>query len=152
MPSPSDQLAARVEAFADRVLAFVRRLPHQPWLEEMLKQLIASSSSQAANYRAARRARSRKEFVAKLGLVVEEADESEHWLRRLNTARLVLSEPEAAELMWLVNESIQLRAIFVRSHSTAKGNYERMCEQEREEKNGRRARKKVRPARHATDE
>jgi len=80
MASQADQLAMRVKVFADRVIKFVRSLPKEPRLEHVFTQLIDSSTAQSANYRAARRARSRKEFVARLGLVVEEADESENWL------------------------------------------------------------------------
>jgi four helix bundle protein len=82
-----NELAARTKGFADRVLKFARALPYESRMEGILQQLIDSSSSASANYRAARRARSRKEFIAKLGVVVEEADESENWLETLDSRR-----------------------------------------------------------------
>ena len=72
----------------------------------------------SANYHACCRARSRAEFIAKLGVAVEEADESEHWL-------LVLIESDVgrgAELDGLYDESRQLRAILKASHDTARAN------------------------------
>jgi len=84
----------------------------------MAGQLIDSATSVAMNYRAAGRGRSRAEFIAKLGLVVEESDESVGWLELI--ARLELSsEPE---LMWLTGESQELLAIFGKSQITAKEN------------------------------
>jgi len=141
MSSIADQLAARAEAFADRVLAFARGLQHEPLLEEILKQVIDSSSSEAVNYSATRHARSRKEFVAKMGLVVEEADESERWLKRLTVAAVTRTAKDAAELAWLQDESTQLRAIFVKSYATAKENYERMVAEEKAAKANRRAKR-----------
>jgi four helix bundle protein len=73
------------------------------------------------NYRAAGRARSRAEFIAKLGIAVEEADESVGWFELV--ARLEMSkEPE---LSWLLRESKELRAILGRSQKTAKENFQR---------------------------
>jgi four helix bundle protein len=77
MASQADELAQRVEIFAVRVLTFVRRLPRDPALDGILRQITRSAPGEAAHYRAARRGRSRREFVAKLGTVAEEADESE---------------------------------------------------------------------------
>jgi len=83
----------------------------------MAGQLIDSATSVAMNYRAAGRGRSRAEFIAKLGLVVEESDESVGWLELI--ARLELSsEPE---LMWLTGAQ-ELLAIFGKSQITAKEN------------------------------
>jgi four helix bundle protein len=123
-----NELAARTKAFADNVLKFACSLPYESRIENVILQLIDSSSSESANYRAARRARSRKEFVAKMGLVVEEADESENWLEMLTAAGVGARHQRAMELANLVNEARQLRAIFVQSHKTAKANYERICE------------------------
>jgi four helix bundle protein len=120
-----NELAARTKGFADRVLKFVRALPYESRIEGILQQLIDSSSSASANYRAARRARSRKEFIAKLGVVVEEADESENWLETLTAAGIGATPEQATELAALLNESRELRAIFVQSYRTSKANYER---------------------------
>jgi four helix bundle protein len=78
----------------------------------------------SANYHACCRGRSRAEFIAKLGLAVEEADESEHWL-------LVLIESgigRGAELDTLYDESRQLRAILKASYDTARTNHARQNE------------------------
>ena len=80
-------------------------------------QLIRASSSVAANYRAACRARSRAEFVAKIGVVLEEADESLYWLEYLVDTKLVPS-PDVDSLM---NEAHQLVAIFTSTRTTARG-------------------------------
>ena len=88
---------------------------------EIVRQLARSGPSTSANYRAACRGRSRREYIAQLGTVVEEADETEHWL-------LVLIESEiasGAEVEFLFDEACQLRAIFKTSHDTACHNYQR---------------------------
>lgn len=80
------------------------------------KQVLRSGTAVAANYRAACRARSKAEFVAKIGIVAEEADETVFWLELLietNTVR----EAKLADLM---DEAKQLSAIFTASQNTAK--------------------------------
>jgi four helix bundle protein len=104
--------------FAMRVLKFVRSLPCDPVVDGILRQLTRSAPGEAANYRAARRARSRREFVAKMGVVAEEADETEYWLELLDQ----LAMARGSELDGLVAESRQLRAIFVASAATARAN------------------------------
>jgi four helix bundle protein len=119
MPTQSDVLRARATAFAIRVLRFVRTLPTDPAGGTVARQLARSGSAISANYRAAGRARSRAEFVAKLGIVVEEADEAEHWLfviRETNIAK-------GPELEWLLGESAELRAIFSAALRTARSNH-----------------------------
>jgi four helix bundle protein len=85
-------------------------------------QLFGSSRDRApaiaANYHASCRARSRKEFIAKLGVVVEEADETELWLDMLLELDLITT-PESS---WLRSESGELRAIFKASLDTARRN------------------------------
>ena len=73
----------------------------------------------SANYYATCRSRSRAEFVAKLGVVLEEADETEHWLDVLRFGELA----SGPELEWLRNESRELRAVFNASVKTARANY-----------------------------
>ena len=73
--SKADDLQKRVEAFADLSVTFVQGLPHTMVAQKMGGQYLASSTSVAANYRAARKGRSHAEFTAKIGLVAEEADE-----------------------------------------------------------------------------
>jgi four helix bundle protein len=82
----------------------------------MGKQLLRSGTSVAANYRAACRARSKAEFVAKLGVVLEEVDESVLWIEMLIDAQVLKKE----RLEPLLNEARQLTAIFTASRQTAK--------------------------------
>ena len=112
------ELRERTMRFAVRAVKFCRTLPETWEARRMAGQLMDSATSVAMNYRAAGRGRSRAEFIAKLGLVVEDSDESVGWLELI--ARLELSsEPE---LMWLTGESQELLAIFGKSQITAKEN------------------------------
>jgi four helix bundle protein len=89
---------------------FLRTLPRDPVTLEIVRQLAESSGGLSANYHACCRARSRAEFIAKLGLTVEEADESEHWLRVLVESDIGIGP----ELDSIYNESRELRAVFKR--------------------------------------
>jgi four helix bundle protein len=100
-------------------LKFVRTLPRDPSTDGVARQLAKAAPSQSANYRAARRARSRAEFIAKIGTVAEEADESEHWLDVLKESGVA----SGSEFEWLLRESRELRAIFVASATTARANH-----------------------------
>jgi four helix bundle protein len=80
------------------------------------EQLLAASNSVASNYRAAGRARSHAEFTAKIGVVLEEADESQHWLQHLERCRLADSDRIAP----LLAEATELVAIFTSSTKTAR--------------------------------
>jgi len=79
------------------------------------KQLLRSGTSLGANYRAAGRARSRAEFIAKIGIVVEEADEAVFWLECLIESGIV----KEALLRDLLAEANELVAIFAASQRTA---------------------------------
>lgn len=114
----SDELKARTKRFALSVLALVRRLPKR-WDGDILgKQLVRAATSVGANYRAACRARSKAEFISKIAVVEEEADESLFWLELIEESRLLKYEEAAA----LKNEANELTAIFAASGRTAKGN------------------------------
>lgn len=80
------------------------------------KQIARSATSVAANYRAVCRARSKADFVAKLGLIEEEADESAFWLEMIAAAKLL----PASKLDALQQEAGELTAIFVSSLKTAR--------------------------------
>jgi four helix bundle protein len=84
-------------------------------------QLLRAAGSVSANHRAARRARSLKEFAAKLQIVNEEIDEAAHWLDLMNE----LAEPRPAGLATLKRESEELRAIFAKSRSTVRARMQR---------------------------
>ena len=78
-------LKERTRAFALRAVRLVEALPPGRAADVMGKQLLRCATSVGANYRAACRARSRAEFVAKLGIVEEEADEAEYWKEKYMT-------------------------------------------------------------------
>ena len=80
------------------------------------KQLLRSATSVAANYRAACRGRSRADFLSKMGVVVEEADESAFWLELLADAELIKRE----RLSELTTEANELLAIFAAAQLTTK--------------------------------
>ena len=119
-----EQLKGRTKTFSPRILTLCDALPRAPSGRAIANQLVRSGMSVGANYRAVCRARSRAEFVAKLGIVVEEADETVFWLDLLaesgmvKTARLELLRKEAAELL----------AIFSASQITAKKKLDRVRE------------------------
>ena len=117
--SPSEELRQRLKRFAIRVVKFVRALPREPAVDVIGRQLVRSGTGVSSNYRAACRGRSRAEFIAKLGVVLEEADEAEHWLDVLDGSGLSGSD----ELRWLHAESAELRAIFAASVATARRNH-----------------------------
>lgn len=84
----------------------------------MADQFFRAGTRVGANYRAACRARSHADFVAKLGLVVEEADESIYWLELIEAAGIVTGQ----ELQLLLDEANELSRIFNQSQLTAKRN------------------------------
>jgi len=108
-------LQQRAETFAIEVVKICGRLPSTPEARNIRDQLGRSATGLAANYRATCRARSRAEFVAKLGVVVEEADESHMWLAML----IRLQFMTGAEIERLCREADELTAIFVASRRTA---------------------------------
>jgi len=88
------EMKERTLQFAEDVVVVCRTIPRTFEGKHVSDQLFRSSTSVAANYRAARRARSRKEFIAKIGLVIEEADESLFWLNfalriKLSTGHMI---------------------------------------------------------------
>jgi len=122
------QLRERTKMFAKTIVRFCRSLPCEWDVREMGKQLLRSGTSVAANYRACGRARSDKEFCSKLGVVVEEADESQLWLELLPEADPTIDDEIHGHLL---KEAGELTAIFTASHRTAKANLERKKAQKR---------------------
>jgi len=110
-------LKDRTRAFALAVIGLVESLPRSRAADVVGLQLLRAGTSVGANYRAACRARSRKEFLAKMGIVEEEADESEFWLGVVAERRL----GEAERVTALRDEARQLVAIVVSSIRTARG-------------------------------
>ena len=111
------ELQERTRRFALRIIKLFRSLPKTDEARILGKQVLRSGTSIGANYRAACRARSRAEFVAKLGVVLEEADETAFWLELMRDAGIF---PEV-KLREIVQEAKELVAIFVASVRTAKG-------------------------------
>jgi four helix bundle protein len=112
----ADDLRARTKRFAFDVVLLVDSLPRRPAVDAIGRQLVRAATSVAANHRAAGRARSSKECAAKLGLVLEEADESEFWLEALRECGAGSGDATGA----LLSEASQLRAIFAASIRTLK--------------------------------
>ena len=110
------QLKARTLQFALDILNFCRSIRNTWEGRRIGDQLFDAASSVAANYRAACRGRSKAEFIAKIGIVVEEADESEYWLIFAGKAGLADGRTHEG----LLNEATELLAIFAASQITAK--------------------------------
>jgi four helix bundle protein len=111
-----DELSQRTKQFAVRVVGMYESLPKTDAARVIGRQVLRSGTSVAANYRAAGRARSRAEFVAKLGIVVEEADETVLWLELLVDCGIVPRE----RMDPLLIEANELLAIFAAAQLTAK--------------------------------
>lgn len=86
------ELKARTKQFALRVLSLVAALPKTIEGLAVVDQLVRCGTSVAANYRSACRARSKAEFVAKLGVVLEEADETQLWLELIVEGKLLAAK------------------------------------------------------------
>jgi len=115
--SKQEELRLRTKRFALRIIRLYRFLPKSPEAQILGRQLLRAGTSVGANYRAAGRARSRAEFIAKIGIVVEEADETIFWLECLVESGIV----KAAALEPLLREANELVAIFAASQRTARG-------------------------------
>ena len=79
----SDQFKKRTKEYGLRIVRFVETLPKRGVAEVLSRQLVKSGTSVGANYRSACRARSRADFIAKMGIVEEECDESVYWMEML---------------------------------------------------------------------
>ena len=112
----ADELRRRTKALAVSVINFVENLPRGRSLDVIGKQLIRSATSVAANYRAACRSRSRADFINKIGIVEEEADECSYWLDMLVDAN-VMKKERLADLM---TEAHEITAMVVASIRTAR--------------------------------
>src|SRR5438105_3216074 len=112
-----DELKKRTKQFALRVIKLTESFPKTYLGRHVAGQLTRSSTSVPANYRAACRARSNADFIAKMGIVEEETDESAFWIEFSIEADLTRIELVAD----LADEANQLTAIFVASINTARG-------------------------------
>ncbi|MGE0043994.1 MAG: four helix bundle protein [Vicinamibacterales bacterium] len=114
-----EQLQARTRRFALAVIRLAPGIRALAGTRSVADQLVDAATSIGANYRSACRARSRREFIAKLGIVVEEADEAVHWLELIEDAGI----GPADRVPTLIAEARELRAIFAASVATARRNY-----------------------------
>jgi len=110
------QLQNRTKNFALRVFKMVEKLPKSKGVEVIIYQLLKASTSVAANYRAAYRAKSRADFINKLKIVEEESDESLFWLEFIADLNLM----DFKLLENLLKEANELVAIFTSAIKTSK--------------------------------
>src|SRR5436190_16337158 len=103
------ELQARTRRFAAAVIAFCDGLQRDPATRMIVGQLLDSAGSTDSNYRATCRARSPAEFIAKIGVAAEEADESKGWLELLVSSNRTTPDEAGA----LIREADELTAIFV---------------------------------------
>ena len=113
-----EELKARTKQFALRVLQVVGALPSTIEGRAIANQLVRCGTSVAANYRAACRSRSKTEFIAKIGVVLEEADETQFWLELIIEGKLL----SAKRVQPLLDETSELVAICVASRKSASAN------------------------------
>jgi len=101
-------LIARAKKFALRIIQLVDALPKTTVGYAIGKQIVRSGTSIAANYRSAQRARSKQEFISKLGIVIEETDETLFWLEIIMESGLIGKK----RIESLYKESEELLSIF----------------------------------------
>jgi four helix bundle protein len=111
-----EDIKSRTKEFAKRIITLGRNLPSNREGRLIGNQLFRSGTSIAANYRAVCRARSKVEFIAKLGIVEEEADETLFWLELLKEMEII--KPESLES--LLKENNEIILIIVTTIKTAK--------------------------------
>jgi four helix bundle protein len=113
---PQFDLKERTIDFSVRLMDFIESLPDTRENRIISNQVLRSSSSVGANYRAARRAKSPKDFINKLKIVEEEIDETLYWLEILKRRKNGSNE----ELVHITIEACELLSIFVSSIKTAR--------------------------------
>jgi four helix bundle protein len=114
----AEALRRRTHDFFLRIIRLCEALPQSQAARSISQQLIDSAGGTDSNYRAACRARSTKEFIAKIGVAAEEADESEGWLQALLGANI----GDRKELDALITEADELVRILTASAKTARQN------------------------------
>ena len=113
-----DELKKRTKKFALDIIFFLKSVKQNSISQVIFNQLLRSATSIAANYRAACRAKSKADFIYKIAIVEEEADESLFWLELLNEGEIVISE----RLIILIKEANELTAIFTSIRKTSREN------------------------------
>jgi len=116
MPSQPEELRDRTKQFAIRIVKLFRSLPKTEEARVLGRQVLRSGTSVAANYRAVCRSRSRADFISKLAVVTEEADETVYWLELLIETGVVAE----ARMKGILAEANELTRIFGSSIRTAR--------------------------------
>lgn len=111
-----EELKHRTKTFALRVIKLTQSLPKESTAQILGRQLLRCTTSVGANYRAACRAKSQPDFIAKMGIVEEEADESIYWMELLIESNIV----RQALLSELMQEANELLSITITSIKTAR--------------------------------
>jgi four helix bundle protein len=111
-----EQLRKRTKQFALATLRFCRQLPRSEEARVIGRQLLRAGTAVGANYRSVCRARSDAEFISRLGVVIDEADESAYWLELLVDGAIVAVSATCA----LTREADELTRIFVASRETTR--------------------------------
>ena len=117
MQNAEKNLAARAKTFARRVIRLYVALPRQPVAQVLGKQALRAGTSVGANYREANRARSKAEFISKVGDCLKEADETLYWLELLSDEQIIA----AKRLAPLIQEAGELVSILVTISKRARG-------------------------------
>ena len=112
----AEDLKARTKKFLHKVLDLLDTLPKSTGAQVVAGQLARAGCGVAGNYRAACRSRSHAEFTARMGVVLEESDESELWISVADDRQWGDGPLRA----WLVDEAMQLRSIFAKAYETAR--------------------------------
>ena len=113
-----NELKQRTKKFALRILKLVASLPNTTIGRAIGGQLVRAGTSVGANYRATCRARSKKDFISKLGIVEEETDESAFWLELIIEGKIL----KKSLVESLLKEANEILAIIISSRITASGN------------------------------
>ena len=116
------EMKDRTALFARRVVEFCAPLFDRAATRSIADQLLRAGTAVDANYGSAQCGRSPGEFVARLGLAVDDVNEAKGWIELVRDAGVVA---DSEELQWLVIESLELTKILVSSYGTAKRNEER---------------------------
>jgi four helix bundle protein len=119
MKTKPEELRDRTKRFAILTVKLVQSLPRTDASRVLGKQLLRCATSVAANYRAVGRSRSKAEFISRMAVVVEEADESVFWIEMLCDTDIVAQE----RVQPLLQEANELLAIFAASHRTARASW-----------------------------
>jgi four helix bundle protein len=124
MQEKHQQLRDRTKSLSFAVIRLVTAMPRSQQAQIFGKQLVRSATSVAANYRAVNCCRTKAEFINKLRVVLEEADETVYWLECIREANLA----DAVRVDEILDEARQIAAIFTASLRTARGQNKTSCD------------------------